>query len=175
MEKKNNIVKDVGGSMKKQTISMKIGWIVFFIYIVLLIRFIIFKYPIDTFSNIISNWDKESIYKGVESANLIPFKTVKMYIKYYDRINGFENLFGNICAFIPYGVLVPTLFSKIRKPWMIIIHTLWLSLGIEIFQLITHFGAFDIDDILLNCIGGIIGFYVYYFYNQIMIAIKIKK
>lgn len=35
-------------------------------------------------------------------------------------------------------------------------------LGIEVFQLFSAFGAFDVDDILLNCVGAIIG-YLFYF------------
>ena len=34
-------------------------------------------------------------------------------------------------------------------------------LGIEVFQLFSAFGAFDVDDILLNCVGAAIGYVIY--------------
>ena len=35
-------------------------------------------------------------------------------------------------------------------------------LGIEVFQLFSAFGAFDVDDILLNCLGALIGYFCYF-------------
>ena len=36
-----------------------------------------------------------------------------------------------------------------------------LSLGVEVMQLLTKVGSFDVDDILLNTVGGVIGFLIY--------------
>ena len=40
-------------------------------------------------------------------------------------------------------------------------------LGIEIFQLVSGFGAFDVDDIILNCLGAVMGYLIYYVYEKI--------
>ena len=36
-----------------------------------------------------------------------------------------------------------------------------LSLGVEVMQLLTKVGSFDVDDILLNTVGGVLGFLIY--------------
>ena len=81
-----------------------------------------------------------------------------MYINYYHQINGFDNLFGNIFAFVPFGVLLPLVFKRCNKVWYILINGAWFSLLIELFQLITRFGEFDVDDIMLNTFGALLGY-----------------
>ena len=137
------------------------------IYLCVLIRLIVFKYPVPMLRGIMEEWDVDMVRKGVYSANLIPFKTIRMYIRYYHQINGFDNLFGNILAFMPFGFLVPATFRGINKWWMILLHSFWLSLGIELFQLITHFGEFDVDDILLNSLGAMLGWFIFWVMKQI--------
>ena len=41
------------------------------------------------------------------------------------------------------------------------INAFLLVCGIELFQLFTAFGAFDVDDILLNCVGAMIGYNIF--------------
>lgn len=135
--------------------------IAFVCYLAMLIRLIIFKYPVPMLRGIIDEWDVDMVKRGVYSANLIPFKTIKMYMKYYHQINGFDNLFGNILAFIPFGIFLPAIFSKMRHLGFIVLHSFWLSLFIELFQLLSHFGEFDVDDILLNCFGALLGYCIY--------------
>ena len=48
-----------------------------------------------------------------------------------------------------------------------LLHALLFVLGIEIFQLFSGFGAFDVDDILLNCMGAIWGYLIYFVYEGI--------
>ncbi|MGN0130970.1 MAG: VanZ family protein [Lachnospiraceae bacterium] len=128
------------------------------IYLFFLVRLIIFKYPVPVIRGIMDEWELGNAKAGVATANLTLFKTIRMYIRYYDSINGFDNLFGNVLAFMPLGILIPLSFPKIDHWWEILLHSFWLSLCIELFQLISHFGAFDVDDILLNTIGGMLGF-----------------
>ncbi|MBP3460332.1 MAG: VanZ family protein [Lachnospiraceae bacterium] len=135
-----------------------ISRILLLIYLLLLIRLIIFKYPIPVLRGIMDEWELSNAKAGVATANLTLFKTIRMYIRYYDRLNGFDNLFGNILAFMPLGVLIPLAFHGMDRWWMVLLHSFWLSLCIELFQLVSHFGAFDVDDILLNTMGGILGF-----------------
>lgn len=85
--------------------------------------------------------------------NFILFKEIFRY-----RIGShlfFKNIFGNIMIFIPYGILIKYQFkTSIKK---LIIVTLIFSLSIEFIQLLIG-RVFDIDDILLNIIGSIIGY-----------------
>ena len=68
---------------------------VFLIYLMLTIRLIIFKYPFADLKEIMDTWQSGVILRGLETANFRLFKTVRMYIVYRDRLNSFENLFGN--------------------------------------------------------------------------------
>lgn len=135
--------------------------IILTIYLCVLIRLIIFKYPIPVLRGIMDEWELSNAKAGVATANLTLFKTIRMYIRYYDRINGFDNLFGNVLAFMPLGFLIPVSFPEIDRWWIILLHSFWLSLCIELFQLVSHFGAFDVDDILLNTLGGLLGFFCF--------------
>ena len=87
-----------------------------FLYIVVLVRLIVFKYPVPMLRGIMDSWDVDMVKRGVYSANLMPFKTIRMYIRYYHQINGFDNLFGNILAFAPFGVLLPVAFKPMKQP-----------------------------------------------------------
>lgn len=132
--------------------------ILFAVYILVLIKVIIFKYPYEQLYAIAQTWRKDVILEGLETANFIPFKTIKMYIKYADQLNSFENLAGNILVFVPFGTLLP-LIRKYRNAFLdVFANALILVIGIEVFQLFSAFGAFDVDDIILNCLGASIGY-----------------
>ncbi len=60
--------------------------------------------------------------------------------------------------FIPFGVLLPVNFKFYKRLPQIIIATIILSSSIELTQYLTNLGIFDIDTILLNLIGSLIGF-----------------
>lgn len=113
--------------------------ILFIIYIVLL--FYIISIPIYRYQII----------------NIKPFKeilrysiTSKLFIK---------NVVGNILLFIPYSLFLSYYF-KINKLYIILIICFTLSLTIELIQI--NIGrVFDIDDIILNIISSIIGYFMY--------------
>ena len=137
----------------------------FFLYLLFVIWMIVFKYPISRLQEIIASWRKDVIWEGLETANFIPFKTIKMYIRYYDLpgLRSFANLFGNVLIFIPMGILMPLAHKASKNIWIMFLNTFIFVLGIEVFQLFSAFGAFDVDDIILNCFGALIGHTVYMF------------
>ena len=61
------------------------------LYIALLVRLIVFKYPLPMLRGIMDSWDVDMVKKGVYSANLTPFKTIRMYMKYYHQINSLHH------------------------------------------------------------------------------------
>lgn len=137
--------------------------VVFFLYLLFLIRMIVFKYPLEQMQQIVDTWQKDVILEGLNTANFIPFKTIKMYIRYYDMpgIRSFSNLFGNVLIFVPVGILLPLVHRASKNPWIMLLNALLLVVGIEVFQLFSAFGAFDVDDIILNCLGVLIGRCIY--------------
>lgn len=133
----------------------------FALYMLIVVKVIIFKYPFDSLFEIARTWSADVIADGFKTANFIPFHTIKMYIEYAYKLNSFENLAGNILVFLPFGILFPMLDRNYRKAWNVLLNVFLLVLGIEIFQLCSAFGAFDVDDILLNCFGAWLGYIIF--------------
>lgn len=132
-------------------------------YILLLIKLIVFKYPYEQLAAIVASWRSDVVLEGLGNANFVPFRTIRMYIKYSDRLNSFENLAGNILVFVPFGLMLPLVDKRKRNFLQTLINALTLVLGIELFQLFSAFGAFDVDDIILNCLGAALGYGIYAF------------
>ena len=133
----------------------------FAIYILFVIKVIIFKYPLDQLRAIANTWQKDVILEGLGTANFKPFRTIKMYIDYAYKLNSVENLAGNVVVFMPLGFLLPFMSAELRKFSDVLLNAFTFVLGIEVFQLFSAFGAFDVDDILLNCIGAMLGYGCY--------------
>lgn len=137
-------------SNRVNRIYLFIGYVLFALYIMLLMDLLFFDARFGRIS-------------GTKGYNLVPFKTIKNYIKYRHLIMDISmtNILGNILAFIPLGFFVPALWRFAR--W-IIITTLFcgfMSLIVEVVQYKYAVGSFDVDDIILNTLGGFIGYIVY--------------
>lgn len=151
--------------MKKENVPWKGKFsvstlkIVFLIYILLLLKVIVFKMPFYKMQEIVNTWTREVIWEGMGSANFTPFRTIKMYCKYWGRgLHSFENLVGNVVAFIPLGYLLPRIYKRAQNILICMGSVFLFVLFIELFQLLSAFGAFDVDDIILNCLGALLGF-----------------
>ena len=81
------------------------------------------------------------------------------------------NVVGNVCVFVPFGVFLPALFAKCQKFFSVLLFTMELSFAVEIVQLVTKIGSFDVDDLLLNTLGGILGYFLY----KIVAVVKHRK
>jgi len=95
-----------------------------------------------------------------ELLNLVPLKTVALYL----HKGGWEmvvNILGNLAAFMPMGFLLPLLRSKRTSTGSIILTSAAVSILIEALQYASHRRVADIDDILLNAVGGVLGYLVY--------------
>ncbi|MCI8551312.1 MAG: VanZ family protein [Lachnospiraceae bacterium] len=93
--------------------------------------------------------------------NLEPFLEIRRCIRYWDvlgPINAGMNLFGNVAAFMPFGFILPMLRFSNRKWHVVTLLSLLCSLCIETVQLISMRGSFDVDDLLLNTLGGFLGY-----------------
>ena len=107
-------------------------------------------------------------YTGYLNAmhNFVPLKSV--YILLTTPVMSMQvlirfavNFVGNIVLFIPWGVLLPTFFNKLRlfKPFLVL--TLFVLVLVETIQIFAMLGSFDVEDILLNVSGACIGFACY--------------
>lgn len=134
---------------------------IFFVYLLIVIKLIIFKYPYEQLRSIAESWERGVILNGLHTANFTLFKTIRMYIDYSYMLNSFENLVGNVVVFIPFGFLLPYVLKRGRNFLVMLFNAFLFVLSIEVFQLFSAFGAFDVDDILLNCLGAVIGYVIF--------------
>jgi glycopeptide antibiotics resistance protein len=67
----------------------------------------------------------------------------------------------NILLFVPLGYLLPLSNNKLDKWYFILMIGTGLSAAIEVTQLLTHRGWFDVDDIFHNGIGSLLGWVCY--------------
>ena len=77
------------------------------------------------------------------------------------------NLFGNVIGFIPYGFILPVIAHKCRNGLFIVASGFSLSLLVETVQLIAKVGCFDVDDLFLNTLGGLLGYVTYFIIKTI--------
>ena len=93
--------------------------------------------------------------------NLTLFKEIRRFYEHRETL-GMQvvlvNLLGNVLAFVPFGFLLPELYPGIRSAIRIGFCTLGFSFLVECLQLLFRVGTFDVDDLLLNTIGGILGY-----------------
>ena len=76
-----------------------------------------------------------------------------------DRNNAF--VIENVLLFVPYGFLAGFAFGRYRRFLPCLALGAATSLGIETLQLVTGRGFFQIDDILTNTLGAVVGFLLY--------------
>jgi len=90
---------------------------------------------------------------NIRALNLIPFGFIKDYIVDKQPL-GMANIIGNILMFIPMGIFLSMTGQRYDKALIFLIGS---SFCIEVFQYVLVRGVSDIDDIILNCVGGVIG------------------
>lgn len=140
-----------GGIMNKRTrIKTVFLYGVFICYIFLLIKILLLS---------------RISHSELTSINLIPFYSIKEYVfSNSDTVKkfAFGNVVGNIIIFIPLGTYL-SLFKNNKRVITNLLSIFIVSLFVEIIQGILGIGASDIDDIILNCLGGLIGILGYKF------------
>lgn len=95
--------------------------------------------------------------------NIIPFKEIFRYEA--GTYLFYKNILGNVLLFLPFGFFV-AYFVKVDKPFVMILLSLVVSLSIETTQLAIG-RVFDVDDVILNVLGGFLGFTLYKFFIKI--------
>lgn len=112
----------------------------FCLYILCLFQVVTFQYDVSWATN-----------------NFIPFKEILRY-NITSRLF-FKNVLGNMILFLPFG-LFTSYYLKVEKINIPLILTLIASISIEVVQLCIG-RVFDVDDIILNVVGGLLGYYIY--------------
>ncbi len=95
--------------------------------------------------------------------NLTLFQEIGRYFRLGITSNLFMiNVVGNIVAFIPFGMFLPMLFAKCKNILLTALLSLEFSILIEVTQIVSKVGSFDVDDLLLNTLGGVCGVMLFY-------------
>lgn len=96
--------------------------------------------------------------------NLKPFFEIRRGIEHIDAV-GYRyvlvNIAGNIAAFMPFGFLLPFITERRMQTGKVLVYSFLLSLSAETIQLLSRTGAFDVDDLILNTVGGVLGYWCY--------------
>ncbi len=129
------------------------GWVLFLLYLGGLTYFMFF-------SEELGRTDLSVGYRY----NLRPFREIERCIRHWDvlgPVNAGMNLLGNMIAFMPFGFILPMLCLSNRRWYIVTALSLLCSLMIESLQLVTRRGSFDVDDLMLNTLGGLLGYFCF--------------
>jgi glycopeptide antibiotics resistance protein len=101
---------------------------------------------------------QDPVSNTISSYNLVPFNEMFRYelgsVKFY------KNIVGNLLIFVPFGLFI-SYYLRIKRFPLVFILTLISSVTIEFAQRLIIGRVFDVDDIILNVTGGIIGYILY--------------
>lgn len=104
-------------------------------------------------------WDKmNQRIETHDRVNLELFKTIDIYQTWGKQI------LGNFVMLLPLGIYLPLIYKRLRKTYnffVVLLICFLVSVGIELLQLATSYRSTDIDDVLLNTLGGGVGFLIY--------------
>ena len=97
--------------------------------------------------------------------NLKPFVEINRFYKLFGTdmdLKAVLNIYGNILCFVPLGFYFSWIYSKKRALFIkILLMSFFFSFTIECIQLFCMIGIFDVDDLILNTFGGVLG-YIFY-------------
>ena len=157
-------------TLKKETkhIIRTLGTVLFILYVLALIYFLFFS----------EEYGRVAMEEREYRYNLIPFVEIRRFWVYRKQLGFlavFTNLFGNVIGFLPFGFILPVILERMRSGWLIILAGFGLSVTVEVIQLITKVGCFDVDDMILNTAGAALGYLLFFICNHLRRKIYGKK
>ena len=90
--------------------------------------------------------------------NLVPFHTLAIYLRNLGSEFWLRNLFGNLALLLPLGLLGPIALPALDRWWRVALLAFLVSTAIELTQLAVPDRSADIDDVLVNVAGALIGY-----------------
>ena len=131
--------------------------------LILIYGMIIYHRDLDFTWIVKGGWDY--LVQQMESTtNLIPFATINRYLSVLDRPSGLGlflyNVMGNVVIFIPFGYLMPLAAKRLNTLMWVVFLGLLMILCIEGLQYLSMSGSLDVDDVLLNGVGVLVGFWL---------------
>ena len=93
--------------------------------------------------------------------NLIPFHTLAIYWRNLGSEFWMRNLFGNLALLLPLGLLGPIAFPALDRWWRIALVAVLYSVAIELIQRLVPARSADVDDVIVNVAGALLGWVIY--------------
>jgi len=172
-----NSEKDIKNQSIPAVVLAVVKYAVFVLYLFLVIKVLLLKFGSMDLDLLYAGWqltmtNPEMLLERLHyRGNLVPFHEIEGYISAIrdsGSMHSLVNLLGNVIAFLPLGFMLPLPFSKrFQSLGKVVLLSFLFSLGLEVAQLVTSSGTFDVDDILLNTTGGALGYSVYVSYQLI--------
>jgi glycopeptide antibiotics resistance protein len=129
---------------------------IFVAYCALLVKLMVFKdIPVIRIGHLMFNFGGGGT---TGPANLVPLKTIVSYLLgEKGRVIDFVELAGNIVPLMPIGFIAPLVYRTMtwQKALVLAVAT---GFVIEGMQVVLRVGIFDIDDVILNALGVMIGY-----------------
>lgn len=119
-----------------------------------------------------------TINTNERSYNLVPFATITQQIS--DLKNGIDNyfpltnIFANLLLFLPMPILIKLINKRIKSSYCLLI-TLCICIMCEILQYLEGYRTCDVDDIILNFLGAVIGMISFNIAKNIYFKVKQNK
>lgn len=127
--------------------------ILFLLYLTALVYFLFF-------AEMLGRTNVNRVY----SYNLILFREIGRFWVHRRQLGAlavFLNIGGNVLIFAPFGFLLPAMRRSLRRAGRVTLLGFFFSLTVETVQLLTRTGSFDVDDLLLNTLGALLGYACY--------------
>jgi len=148
------------------------GTVILITYIAILIKVMVFKdMPLIRIGALMLN------FGGPQEgpANFLPLKTILPYLFGEKGLMiALINLIGNIVLLVPIGFLVPLVYRNMTLKKSLVL-AVTAGATIEIMQVVSRVGIFDIDDIILNALGVMIGYWTFAILAKWMRSKEYKK
>ncbi|MBO3444961.1 VanZ family protein [Clostridium sp. CCUG 7971] len=161
---------------KKINILRECVLLLFLLYFLVLLLVTVFKYSAISFSNPLDKYvyNKYGVFGII---NLIPFKETISTLtdNHVPIMMPIRNIVGNILLFIPLGLMIPILFEKYNKLSKIFFLGFISSLSIEVVQLFVGDNVSDIDDVIFNTTGAILGLLCYKLLKKVVKKTKLNN
>lgn len=104
-------------------------------------------------------------YYFIHRVNLVPFKSISLFFSLpFSAI--FTNIFGNIGLIVPVSFLSPIAYPTKKGAVQAFFSGFGLSLFVELSQFYFMCGAFDVDDVILNSAGALIGAVMFHIFSK---------
>jgi len=99
-------------------------------------------------------------------SNFVPFRTISGCIQAIfdgtmNRDIPIKNLLGNLLLFLPMGLYLPVFIHRLHKFDKFLLAIFFLLMSVETIQVLLKIGSFDVDDMILNLLGAICGFFIF--------------